>query len=181
MRRKKALSIVRPWDDNDWSASPLSDPVSQREQLRRFEEEWERQDEERRTRIAVEKAKIDRIEKLRSMSEAELSYWIKLNEEELKRDSEETLEEQEELRKFVERIRAERLMEADARLEDAAKEANEGISAEETPVVPAPQPEPVVPPQPAEIPEQSPQTQVSSSVYQRLLRDVDGVSQNGQQ
>ena len=42
IRRKKALSDPRPWDDRGWSASPLADPVSRKEQLRRFQDEWKK-------------------------------------------------------------------------------------------------------------------------------------------
>ena len=38
LRRKKALSDTRPWDDHGWSASPLADPVSKKEQMRRLKE-----------------------------------------------------------------------------------------------------------------------------------------------
>ena len=39
LRRKKTLSDPRPWDDNGWSASPLADPGSRKEQLRRFQDQ----------------------------------------------------------------------------------------------------------------------------------------------
>ncbi|MBR1871326.1 MAG: hypothetical protein IJ802_05820, partial [Kiritimatiellae bacterium] len=118
IRRKKAMSTPRPFEDNGWSASPLADPVSKREQMRRLEEEWKRQDDERKTRIDLEKAKVERIEKLRAMSEAEQSYWLKLHEEELKKDSAETERQQEELRELVDSIRSKKLDEADRAIEE---------------------------------------------------------------
>ena len=35
LRRKRSLSDTRPWEDHGWSASPLADPVSKQEQMRR--------------------------------------------------------------------------------------------------------------------------------------------------
>ena len=163
LRRKKALSDVRSWDDNAWSASPLADPVSRSEQLRKLEEEWKRQDEERRTRMAIEKAKIERLEKLRSMTEDEQSYWLKLHEEELEKETKESEAEQEELKRFVERIRAERLAEAQTQLDEAERQSRE------TEPLPAPVPEPMSEPLPEETPAPVPQ----GGVYQKLLRDSE--------
>ena len=61
---KNALSDTRPLDDNGWSESKLADPVSQKEQLRRQKEEWQKQDEEHAARLAIEKAKLDRAVEL---------------------------------------------------------------------------------------------------------------------
>ncbi len=130
MRRKKTLSDPRPWEDNGWSASPLADPVSKKEQLRRFNDEWARQDEERKTKLAIEKAKLDRAKKLRDMSAEEREYWLKLHKDELekegKKEEAEALEkrmgdkqEQETLREFVEQLKKDRLDDANREIKAA--------------------------------------------------------------
>jgi hypothetical protein len=123
LRRKKALSHPRPWEDNGWSLSPLADPVSKKEQLRRIVDEWERQDEERKTKRAIEKAKVDRVKKLKEMTEQEREFWLKLHEKELKEESEKTSSDQEDLRTLVEDIKAKKL--------DAAEDAIKASKAEE--------------------------------------------------
>ena len=67
LRRKKTLSDPRPWEDNGWSTSPLADPVSKKEQLRRLNDEWRKQDEERRNQKAIEEAREKRAKKLAEM------------------------------------------------------------------------------------------------------------------
>ena len=177
MRRKKALSDPRPWEDNGWSASPLADPISQKEQLRRFNDEWKRQDEERKTKLAIEKAKIDRAKKLKQMSEQEREFWFKMHEKELREEAEEhkkkTEEEQAELRELVEEFKRDKIGEADKAIEDSkqieknehdrladeAAAATDDAPAASTPVVPAPAdpddpvPVPVVPAPAAPAPE----------------------------
>lgn len=64
IRRKRALSDAKPWDDNGWSASKLADPVSTKEQLRRQNEEWEKEDEEYEAEKALDKAKLERAKAL---------------------------------------------------------------------------------------------------------------------
>ena len=130
MRRKKALSDPRPWEDGGWSASPLADPISQKEQLRRFNDEWARQDEERKTKLAIEKAKIDRAKKLKNMSEQERDFWLKLHEKELREEAEEAKKksdaEQQELRELVEEFKKDKLGDADKKIEESKQiEQNE--------------------------------------------------------
>ena len=60
-RRKKTMSDARPWEDHGWSKSSLADPVGNKEQLRRQQDEWEREDEERANELAIEKARMDRV------------------------------------------------------------------------------------------------------------------------
>ena len=108
LRRKQTLSAPRPWEDNGWSLSPLADPISRKEQLRRFVDEWERQDEERKTKLAIEKAKVDRVKKLKEMSDDDRERWLKLHAKELKEleeDSDKTEEDQSKLRAFVEDLK----------------------------------------------------------------------------
>ncbi|MBP5284734.1 MAG: hypothetical protein ILO34_01335, partial [Kiritimatiellae bacterium] len=125
IRRKKALSDPRPWDDHGWSLSELADPVSKKEQLRRFKDEWAKQDEERKTKLAIEKAKLERAEKLKSMSAEERKMWLELHEKELEDEQQEELREkmldeesQEELKELADRIRTEKLGEAETALEE---------------------------------------------------------------
>ena len=93
IRRKKAMSDPRPWDDRGWSASALADPVSRKEQLRRIQDEWKKQDEERQARIAVEQEKIKRAKKLEALSVEERNLWLKMHKEELDKEAQEELEE----------------------------------------------------------------------------------------
>ena len=93
IRRKKAVSDPRPWDDRGWSASALADPVSRKEQLRRIQDEWKKKDEERQARIAVEQEKIKRAKKLEALSVEERNLWLKMHKEELDKEAQEELEE----------------------------------------------------------------------------------------
>ena len=129
-RRKKALSDPRPWEDNGWSASPLADPVSRKEQLRRLNEEWKRQDDERKTQLAIEKAKVDRIKRLQEMTEDERKFWLELHKKELEEEAEKEAkakdEEQERLRELADGVKARKMQEAETAIEAArAKEKNE--------------------------------------------------------
>jgi hypothetical protein len=117
LRRKKALSDSRPWEDNGWSSSPLADPVSKKEQLRRLSDEWKRQDQERKTKLEIEKAKMERAKNLKKMSDAERAYWIELHKKELEEEHKETQEEQDALRKMVEGIKKEKLGDAENEIE----------------------------------------------------------------
>ncbi|MBR3820316.1 MAG: hypothetical protein IKJ37_01705, partial [Kiritimatiellae bacterium] len=126
VRRKKALTDPNPWDDNGWSASSLADPVSKKEQLRRFKDEWEKQDEERRTKLAIEKAKVERARKLESMSEAERKAWLEIHKDELEKEAKEAfekkVEEQKDLKEFVETLKKQDLEKAEKKLDAAKKE-----------------------------------------------------------
>ncbi|MBQ3288085.1 MAG: hypothetical protein IJH50_01575 [Kiritimatiellae bacterium] len=120
IRRKKTLSDPRPWDDHGWSASKLADPVSKREQLRRLKDEWKKQDEERKTKIAIETEKVERAKKLQSLSKEERDLWLKMHKEELEEEKQKELEEkmldkesQEELKKLAEDVRAKKLAAAE--------------------------------------------------------------------
>ena len=130
IRRKKTMSDTRAWEDNGWSLSEVADPVSKKEQMRRIKEEWKKQDEERQTKIAIEKAKVERAKKLKAMSKEERDLWLKMHKEELDEEKQEELEEkmldeksQEELKKLAAEIRAKKLGEADKELKQAEKES----------------------------------------------------------
>ena len=154
LRRKRALSDTRPWDDHGWSASPIADPVSRKEQMRKLKDEWKNQDEERQTKLAIEDEKVKRAKALEQMSKEEHKHWLEMKKDELdEADRDEELKElkekmkskddetQEELRKLAADIRAKKLKEAEAeikaadeaaqtdneykKLQDAKKEADE--------------------------------------------------------
>ena len=94
LRRKKTMSDSTPWDDHGWSASELADPVSQKEQMRRIQEEWKKQDEERKARLAIEAAKAERVKELDKMSKEEREAWEEQHADELKAEKQQALEEQ---------------------------------------------------------------------------------------
>lgn len=130
LRRKKTLSDSRPWDDHGWSASKLADPVSRREQLRRLKDEWKKQDEERKTKIAIETEKVNRAKMLKNLSKEERDLWIKMHKEELDEEKQKELEEkllddesQEELKKLAAEVRAKKLAAAEKEIK-----ANEDLT-----------------------------------------------------
>ena len=130
LRRKKTMSDPRPWDDGGWSASNLADPVSKKEQLRRIQEEWKKQDEERKTRLAIEQEKVKRAKDLKKMSKQERETWLKMHKNELDDEQQDELEEQmldpksqEGLKKLAEEVRAKKLAEAEKDLKKAEAEA----------------------------------------------------------
>ncbi|MBO7166495.1 MAG: hypothetical protein J6V88_03105, partial [Kiritimatiellae bacterium] len=126
IRRKKALSDSRPWEDNGWSSSLVADPISRKEQLRRLNEEWKRQDDERKAKLAIEKAKLDRVEKLKNMSAKEREFWMELHKEELEKEAKEKASEEDELRKLIEGFKEEKLENAEKEIEKSkAVEKNE--------------------------------------------------------
>ena len=139
LRRKKALSDTRPWDDHGWSASPLADPVSKKEQMRRLKDEWKKQDEERKTKLAIEDEKIKRAKALEDMDKAERKHWLEMRKDELDeegkkeelKDLKEKMEskdddDQDLLAKLAADIRARKLKESEAKI----KEADEAAKAE---------------------------------------------------
>ncbi|MBQ0031391.1 MAG: hypothetical protein KBT68_01170, partial [bacterium] len=93
LRRKKTMSDARAWEDNGWSLSEIADPVSKKEQMRRIKDQWRIQDEERRTKIAIEKAKVERVKQLEKMSKDEREMWLKMHKEELDDEAQDELEE----------------------------------------------------------------------------------------
>lgn len=105
LRRKKTLSDPRPWEDNGWSTSPLADPVSKKEQLRRLNDEWRKQDEERRTQKAIEEAREKRAKKLAEMDAAERRAWAEKHEKEILEERERFEGEQKDLREIIDAIR----------------------------------------------------------------------------
>lgn len=137
IRRKNTLSDPNPWDDAGWSVSDLSDGVSKKEQLRRIKDEWAKQDEERKTRMAIEQEKVKRAKQLEKLSEEERALWIKMHKEELDKERQEELEKQmldgksqEALKKLAGELRAKQLAKAEADIKKA--EADEKKAAQES-------------------------------------------------
>ena len=129
IRRKKAMSDPHPWEDNAWSLSELADPVSKKELMRRIKEEWKKQDEERKTKLAIEKMKVERAKKLQEMSREERELWLKMHKDELDEEAQDELEEkmldeksQEELKKLAAQVRAKKLAEAEFEIKKAEAE-----------------------------------------------------------
>ena len=132
LRRKRTMSDPRPWDDHGWSASKLADPVSRKEQLRRLKDEWAKQDEERRTKIAIEKEKVERVKKLEALSKEERELWLKMHKDEIEKEERKELEEkmldpesQEELKKIASEVREKKLKKAAEAEAAAAKEVDQ--------------------------------------------------------
>lgn len=127
LRRKRALSDSNPWEDNGWSASPLADPVSKKEQLRRFKEEWAKQDAERKAKLAIEKVKVERAKKLESMSKDEREFWLELHKDELEKERreefEKTAKEQADLREFVDELKRKDVEKAEKEIRKADEAA----------------------------------------------------------
>ena len=126
IRRKKTLSDTRPWDDHGWSLSELADPVSKKEQIRRLKDEWRKQDEERKTKLAIESEKVKRAKALEKLSAEERKFWLEMHKEELEEEQKKELEEkmldeesQSELRALADEIRARKLAEANAAIKAA--------------------------------------------------------------
>lgn len=105
LRRKKTLSDPRPWEDNGWSTSPLADPVSKKEQLRRLNDEWRKQDEERQNQKAIEEAREKRAKKLAEMDAAERRAWAEKHEKEILEEKARFEGEQKDLREIIDAIR----------------------------------------------------------------------------
>ena len=138
IRRKKTLSDPTPWDDGGWSASDLSDGVSKKEQLRRIKDEWAKQDEERRTRIAIEQEKVERAKQLEKLSEEERALWLKMHKDEIEKEKRKELEKQmldpesqDGLRALAESIREKKLEKAEGVIAEADK--TEKAKAEDAP------------------------------------------------
>ena len=132
IRRKRAISDTRPWDDHGWSLSELADPVSKKEQLRRLKEEWKKQDEERKTKLAIEEEKVKRVKQLEKMSEDERKFWLDMHKDELEKEQRKELEEkmldedsQRELKALAEEIRLRKLAEAEEAINKAADESRQ--------------------------------------------------------
>jgi len=138
LRRKRVLSDPRPWDDDGWSLSPLADPVSKKEQLRRKALEWATQDEEHETGKKLDEAKEKRAKDLEEKADKERKEWADKHAKEVQRELKRYEQEQLDWREFIDKLRKEK--------EEKAAPAPEPASE------PAPVPAPVVTPEPKPAP-----------------------------
>ena len=88
VRRKGALSDERVFDTNGWSDSPLADPVSTKEQLRKRGARWAEEDEEHKTRRKLEEADRERERELRKRDAEERRKDAETLAENAKKDAE---------------------------------------------------------------------------------------------
>ena len=109
--------------------------------MRRLKDEWKKQDEERKTKLAIEDEKVKRAKALESMDKAERKHWLDMHKDELDAaDRDEELKElkekmkskddetQDELRKLAADVRSRKLKEAEAEIkaaDEAAQADNE--------------------------------------------------------
>ena len=125
LRRKNAISDARPWDDHGWSPSALADPVSKSEMMRRLKDEAKKQDEERKTKLAIEKWKMDRAKALEKMDADERKFWLDAHREELEKEEKAKFDAevkvQEDLQALAAKIKAERMEKANAKIQENAK------------------------------------------------------------
>ncbi len=122
-RRKATLSDAKPWDDHGWSDSPLADPVSLQEQLRRKTLEWESQDREYEATLEIDKKSEERREELKERAEKETAKRAK----EAKRLAEAINRAEDE--KAEARVEAEvQARESNASLLDQLKEESDGAA-----------------------------------------------------
>lgn len=122
-RRKATLSDAKPWDDHGWSDSPLADPVSLQEQLRRKTREWESQDREYEATLEIDKKSEERREELKERAEKETAKRAK----EAKRLAEAINRAEDE--KAEARVEAEvQARESNASLLDRLKEESDGAA-----------------------------------------------------
>ncbi len=130
IRRKNSLSDARPWDTHGWSFSELADPVANKELMRRLKDEAERQDEERKNRLAVEKWKLDRAKALERMTDSERKFWIEQHRDELEKEEKKAfdkyVEEQKDLKELADAIRANDLEKAEATIKENGEGAKTG-------------------------------------------------------
>ena len=122
LRRKNAISDARPWDDH---GSALADPVSKSEMMRRLKDEAKKQDEERKTKLAIEKWKMDRAKALEKMDADERKFWLDAHREELEKEEKAKFDAevkvQEDLQALAAKIKAERMEKANAKIQENAK------------------------------------------------------------
>ena len=142
IRRKKSLSDPRPWEDGGWSTSPVADPLSKKELLRRFNDEWKRQDEERANQKAIDEAKEKRAKKLREMDAEDRREWAEQHAAEIREEQERFDGEQKDLREIIDAIRKTKAEATDA----AETPASEPGNAPTTPAGPTAPAAPVTPP-----------------------------------
>ena len=174
LRRKRVLSDPRPWDDRGWSRSPIADPVSKKEQLRRQALEWANQDAEHDTGKKLEEAKEQRVKDLEEKADKERREWAEKHAKEvleaLKRHEQQDIDWSE----LIDKLRREQEGKDAAKAQEELSAAKIRESADE----PAPAPAPAAAPVPAPAPESpkksegSAQPPVPEPAHENLLKDL---------
>ena len=170
LRRKRVLSDPRPWDDRGWSRSPIADPVSKKEQLRRQGREWANQDEEHETGKRLEEAKEQRVKDLEEKADKERREWAAKHAKEvleaLKRHEQQDIDWSE----LIDKLRREQEGKDAAAQQEAQSAAKIRESASEP--APAPTPAPAPAPEPPKTPEGSAQPPAPAPASENLLKDL---------
>ena len=123
LRRKRVLSDPRPWDDNGWSRSPLADPVSHKELLRRKALEWSAQDEEHDAQKKLEELKEKRIKDLEEKADKERREWAEKHAKDVLEAVKRHEQGDVDWRELVDKLRQEREGAAEARAQEAQSAA----------------------------------------------------------
>ena len=108
LRRKRVLSDPRPFDADGWSLSPLADPVSKKEQLRRKGQEWATQDEEYETGKRLDEAKEKRAKELEEKADKERKEWADKHAKDVQLERKRYEQEQLDWREFIDKLRKEK-------------------------------------------------------------------------
>ncbi len=151
LRRKRSLSDPRPFDADGWSLSPLADPVSKKELLRRKALEWATQDEEHETGKKLDEAKEKRAKDLEEKADKERKEWADKHAKDVQRELKRYEQEQLDWREFIDKLRKEK--------DEKAAPAPEPVSGPEPVPAPVVTPEPKPAPAPALEPKPTPTPQ----------------------
>ena len=133
LRRKRVLSDPRPWDDNGWSRSPLADPVSHKELLRRKAIEWSSQDEEHDAQKKLEELKEKRIKDLEEKADKERREWAEKHAKDVLEAVKRHEQGDVDWRELVDKLRREREGTAEAQAQEALSAAKVQESTGEEP------------------------------------------------
>ena len=174
LRRKRVLSDPRPWDDRGWSRSPIADPVSKKEQLRRQGREWASQDEEHETGKRLEEAKEQRVKELEEKADKERREWAEKHAKEvleaLKRQEGRSVDWSE----LIDKLRREQEGKdaAKAQEEQSAAKIRESTGEPAAAPAPTPAPAPAPAPVPPKTPEGSAQPPAPAPASENVLGDL---------
>ena len=174
LRRKRVLSDPRPWDDRGWSRSPIADPVSKKEQLRRQALEWANQDAEHETGKKLEEAKEQRVKDLEEKADKERREWA----EKHAKDVLEALKRQEgrsvDWSELIDKLRREQEGKdaAKAQEEQSAAKIRESTGEPAAAPAPTPAPAPAPAPVPPKTPEGSAQPPAPAPASENVLGDL---------
>lgn len=140
-RRKQVLSDPRPWDEHGWSKSPIADPVSKKEQLRRQALEWAMQDEEHETGKKLEEAKEKRIKDLEEKADKERQEWADKHKKAVLEGLKKRENADIDWRAFIDKLRKEEEEKTSKQEAQAAVKYQEPVGEQPSAPAPAPAPE----------------------------------------